>query len=75
MLRNGSKSDLNGIFNAVAESKMSGQPDLDVPEVEQGRAKILFHLILLLAFALYRADQGAPVNDRYIKALHAAKIR
>jgi hypothetical protein len=53
---------------------MAGQPDLDVSKVEQGRGKVLFHLIELLTFALDRTDQGASVNNGYIKALHTAKI-
>jgi hypothetical protein len=52
VLFNGPESDLNGIFNAVAKTKMPGKVDLHRAEIEEGRTEILFHLIKLLALVL-----------------------
>ena len=79
----GFKCDLDGIFHAIAKTKMTGKINLHRPEIKQGRAEIparltpvrrVFSFIHFLPLFFNSGNKRTPVNDRHFKAFHDAKI-
>src|SRR5690606_1133178 len=58
---NGAKSDLDGIFNTIAKSKMACQINVQITQVKQGGAEVFFHLMWLFTFLFCGTNKRGSV--------------
>ena len=69
----GAEGDLDGVFDAVAETEMAGEVDVQGAEIEQGGGEVFFQLILLPAFVFNGSYEGAAIGDGNVELLHDRK--
>ena len=74
MLFYGPESDLDRVLHSVTEAEMTRQRDLQRSEIQEGGREVLFQPVFLAAFLLDGGDEGTPVGDRHVEALHERGI-